>query len=788
MKIIKQSIAALAVLTIACGAEQGVASTITPITPDPNIENKVAEILKEMTLDEKIGQMTQLTLSAVIDKQRGKAPQRGSSVKLNMSKVDTVLRRYKVGSILNTPGIPLPPDKWSEVINIFQEIAIQESGIPIMYGLDQNHGTTYTDGGTMLPQPIAMAASFNPELVYEGARMTAYETSAGSTKWSFSPVLDLGRDSRWSRQWEGFGEDSYLASRMGVEVVRGYQGGDPNHIGRDNIAACIKHYMGYGVPHSGKDRTPAYISESDLREKHFQPFVDGIRAGALSVMVNSGIINGLPCHANKELITEWLKRDLNWDGMVVSDWADIDNLYKRDKICANEKEAIKIAINAGIDMSMVPTNVSFCRKLKELVEEGEVPMSRIDDAVSRVLRMKMRLGLFDEPYCVVKSTKDEYPRFAAKEHAQLSLQSAEEAITLLKNRGGVLPIKRGDKLLITGPNANSMRALNGGWSMSWQGEAANEYCSSERTIVEAFIAEAGERNIIFEPGLTYKEGQGFDKYSKVDIKSAVAAARHADYILLCLGENSYCETPGNIDDLTISAEQIELAKALSKCGKPMILVLTEGRPRVIREIVPLCSAVVHCYLPGSYGGDALANIIYGDVNPSGKLPYTYPKYVNSLTTYDHKPSEKREKMEGDYNYDAVISVQWAFGYGLSYTEFSYSNLKIERKNFKMGDKINISVDVTNSGERIGKESVLLFINDDVASLTPDVRRLRAFKKVEIRAGECRTVEFEIDAKELAFVGYDGKWRVESGRFTVQVASLSDHLNCTESYIWESPNR
>lgn len=762
----------------------------TPAIPvDKQLEAKVDSLLKSLSLEEKIGQMTQLTLDVVT---------KGDNVyhttfplELDPVVVDTVLRKYKVGSILNTASnIPQTVDKWASIISGLQKVAIEETGIPLVYGIDQMHGTTFTIGGTMFPHEIGMAATFNPQLVYEGAQIAAYETKAGNAPWNFSPVLDLGRDARWSRIYETYGEDVYLASQMGMACIKGYQGDNPNQIGDSQVASCLKHFMGYGVPVSGKDRTPSSISEQDLRERHFQPFLNAIQSGALSVMVNSALNNGLPFHANYTLLTEWLKEDLNWDGVIVTDWADINNLYQRDKICGSAKEAIKLAINAGIDMAMTPYEWSFCIDLKNLVEEGEVSMERIDDAVRRILRMKFRLNLFERPYW----SPSEYPDFGSDKHALVARKAAEESITLLKNEGGILPLQTGAKVLVVGPNANSMRTLNGGWTLSWQGEKADVYAGEYNTILEAVIQRAGHARISYEPGVTYKTADPptidilYWEENKPEIEKAVAAARKVDYILLCIGENSYAETPGNLSDLTLSRNQLQLAKALTATGKPVILVLNEGRPRIISEIEPLAKAVVHLYLPGNYGGDALAKVLYGDVNPSGKLPYTYPRYVHSLANYDHKPCESMDTMEGAYNYNAVMSVQWAFGYGLSYTTFTYSNLKVDKSHFKPADVLSFSVDITNDGERRGKESILLFTSDEIASLTPDVRRLRAFHKVELAPGEKKTVTMEVKAEDLAFVDLDGKWRLEEGRFKVQVGDQVLTVYCDETKAWNTSNR
>lgn len=760
------------------------AQTPKPAIPkDKAIEQKVEALLKKMTLEEKIGQMTQLTID-VISKGANTfhtiLPQQ-----FDEALVDSVMRKYKVGSILNVPGASAQTiEEWTRMITYLQKVAIEETGIPMIYGVDQIHGASYTVDATFFPQNINVGASFNREISRETGRISAYETKAGNIPWTFAPVIDLGRDARWPRQWETFGEDAYLTSELGREMVLGFQGDDGKVIDKNHVAACLKHYMGYGVPFSGKDRTPSYISEQDMREKHFAPFLEAIRNGALSVMVNSAMNNGMPFHANYELMTKWLKEDLNWDGLIVTDWADINNLAFRDHIAANKKEAIKLAINAGIDMSMDPYSWDFCVLLKELVNEGEVSMERIDDATRRVLRTKYRLGLFDKPYW----STSEYPDFGSAKHAAAALKGAEESITLLKNNDNILPLAKGKKILVTGPNANSMRTLNGGWSYTWQGDRSDEFAGKYNTILEAFQGKAGAANIVYEPGVTYKAKGSYWDENEPEIEKAVAAAKNVDVILACIGENSYCETPGNLVDLNLSKNQTALIKALAQTGKPIILVLNEGRPRIIDEIVPLAQAVVHIYLPGNYGGDALANVIYGDVNPSGKLPFTYPRYVHSLITYDYKPAENMDKMEGSYDYDAVVSVQWAFGYGLSYTTFEYSNLKVDKTSFISGDVLTFTLDVKNTGGKDGKESVLLFSSDKVASLTPDVRRLRAFDKVELKAGETKTITLKVNANDLAFVGHDGKWVLETGEFGIQVGDQILNITCMEGKKWDTPNR
>ena len=752
---------------------------MTPAIPrDEQIEQKIESLLRKMTLDEKVGQMCELTIDVIQKK--------GEGFQIDEAKLDSVITKYKVGSILNVPnGMAVSTAEWQRIIKCIQEKSMKELGIPCIYGVDQIHGTTYTLGGTFFPQGINMGATFNRALMREGSRISAYETRAGSIPWTYAPVTDLGRDPRWPRMWENYGEDCYLNAEMGRESVLGFQGEDPNHVDKYHVAACMKHYLGYGVPVSGKDRTPSSITQQDLREKHFAPYLEMVRNGALSVMINSAMNNGLPLHANYELLTVWLKEGLNWDGMMVTDWADIVNLYSRDHIAKDKKEAIKLAINAGIDMSMDPYNWDFCPLLKQLVEEGEVPMSRIDDAVARVLRLKFRLGLFDTPYTDLK----DYPLFGSEQHAAAALQAATESIVLLKNHDNLLPLAKGKKLLLTGPNANSMRTLNGGWSYSWQGDKADLCAQQYNTILEAMQQQFGKDNIVYEAGVTYKQGGQWWEENAPEIEKAVAAAAHVDLIVACIGENTYCETPGNLTDLTLSANQRQLVKALAQTGKPILLVLNEGRPRILADIEPLAQAVVHVMLPGNYGGDALARLLAGEANFSGRLPFTYPKQINSLITYDYKPCEHIGKqMEGAYNYDAVVNVQWAFGYGLSYTTFAYSHLRADKTTFTADDVITLTVDVTNTGRVAGQESVLLFSSDLVASLTPDNRRLRQFEKVELQPGETKSVSLKIKGSDLAFVGYDGHWVLEAGDFRMQAGTEVLTLTCSQTHRWETPNR
>ena len=751
---------------------------------DAALEKRVDSVMSNLTLEEKVGQMAQYTLDVI-----GKEVSPNQSVdpfEFDPAKLDTILGMYKVGSILNTTNNKAQTtEMWAYIIKTIQDRAIKETGIPVLFGIDAIHGTNYTAGATLFPQGVGMGATFNTALMEEGSRISAYETRASNIPYTFAPTMDLIRDQRWSRHWESYSEDTYLTAQMALASLKGFQGDDYNNIGKNHVAVSLKHYMGYGVPVSGKDRTPAIISESDLREKFFEPFRRAIEAGALSVMINSGHINGVSTHADHRLLTEWVKEDLNYDGVLITDWNDVENLAFRDHIASDFKDAIRISINAGIDLVMVPYNKNFCNDLIALVKEGKVKQERIDDAVRRVLRMKFRLGLFEKPYW----DKAEYPEFGSAAHEAEAKKAADESITLLKNENNILPIKQGARILVTGPNANSMRTLNGGWSYSWQGEKTELFAEKYNTIFEALKNKFGEGKVKYVPGVEYKmDGQYFEE-NPPQIGAAVAAASGVDYIVLCVGENSYCETPGNLDELTLSENQTALAKALLKTGKPVILVLNEGRPRLIRSIEPETKAVIQLYLPGNYGADALADILTGEVNPSGKLPYTYPKFEQGLITYDHKPSQNIEgKMEGAYDYGAQTSVQYPFGFGLSYTTFEYTNLAVDKKEFKSGDSIQISIDVKNTGNVAGKESVLLFSSDLVASVTPDVRRLRAFDKVMLNPGETKTVKLKLAANDLAFVNDRGKWTLEAGDFRLQAGNLTDNIKCTATKTWDTPNR
>jgi beta-glucosidase len=616
---------------------------------------------------------------------------------------------------------------------------------------------------TLFPQEIGQSATWNRELVYNAGVITAYESRAASVPWTFSPVLDLGTNPEWPRIWEDYGEDPYLDGQMGVEFIKGVQ----NPLGsKDKLAVSIKHFMDYSDPKSGHDRTDSWIPEHYLREYHLPPFAAAIKAGARTVMVNSALINGIPTHINKHILTDILKKELGFTGFVVSDWQDIENVYRRDHVAKNIKDATMLSINAGIDMSMIPYNYKeFCTDLIALVKEGKVPMSRIDDAVTRILRVKEELKLFQIPMTYVK----DYPKFGSEAFQKASYNTAAESITLLKDSNHILPLAKTAKVLVTGPNANSMRCLNGGWTYTWQGEKTDQYASQYNTILEAVQNKFGAANVKYAPGIGYDNTWG--KYyvdSVIDIDAAVKAAADVDYILLCIGENSYTETPGNLNDLTLSDNQMLLTQAMIKTGKPIILILNEGRPRIINKIVPAVSAILDIYLPSNFGADALADILTGDVNPSGKLPITYPRYTNSLVPYIHKPSEGGGNPQGG-DYDP----QWPFGFGLSYTTFAFSNLTVNKNNFSPDETATISVTIKNTGNREGKEVAQLFVSQLVASLiTPDVKRLRGFEKIDLKPGESKTVTFKLPLKELAVVNNENKKILEAGDFKIAVNDLT----------------
>ena len=721
----------------------------------------VDKTLKGMDLDTKIGQMVQLNIDLVTN-----------SEGLDEAKMESVFGRWKIGSILNVyKGQAQTREFTAEMIAGLQEASMKYIGIPVIYGLDMIHGATYLTEATMFPQEINIAATFDTRHASNMGHVLAYETRAAMCPWTFSPVMDLGRDPRWSRMWESFGEDSYVQAKMAVAETEAVQ--------EEGVGACLKHYMAYGAPFSGKDRTPAILTEHEMREKYFRPFKECIEAGALSVMVNSASVNGMPVHASKMLLTDWLKKGLDWDGMIVTDWADVSNLYTREHVAANRKEALALAINAGIDMVMDPYDTLCCADLKAAVQEKLIPMSRINDAVRRILRLKYRLGLFDKPTWDTSS----FDKFASPEFEAQAYEAALESEVLLKN-DGVLPIKKGSRILVTGPCGNSMRTLSGGWTYTWQGTDDPRFVERFNTVYEALALKFGKEKVRFVPGIEfYQEKYKWQDEKNVNIPAVVSAARSADVVVVCVGENSYCESPGNINDLNLSQNQKDLIKAVAATGKPIVLVLNEGRPRIIGDVEPLAAAVVDVILPSNYGGDALAELLAGDANFSGKLPFTYPKHINSLHTYDYKVSENVETMAGEYNYDAVMDVQWPFGHGLSYTSFDYSDFKCSKSEFRSGDVLDFEVTVTNTGSVAGKEAVLLYSSDIIASLVPDVKRLRAFTKISLQPGESETVMLYVPADELAFVGHDGKWHLEKGAFRFAAGNCSTIADCVETTVF-----
>ena len=762
--MMSSAVASLAVLTISCSRQADPA-----IPQDAQVEKKVENVLSSMSLEDKAGQLVQITVSEIC-----------TGGKLDTAKVRAMVRRYRVGSFLNVfDDVSQTRELTAKYVSDIQNICVEELGIPTVFGLDMIHGATYLTDGTFFPQEINLAATFERSFASEMGRIMAYETRAAMVPWIFSPVMDLGRDPRWPRHWESWGEDPYLQSEMSEAETVAAQGEDPNHIDLDHVAVSIKHYLGYGAPVTGQDRTPAVIAPGDLKEKYFKPFKACLKAGALTLMANSASINGVPVHSSHEYLTEWAKEQLGWDGMIVTDWADINNLFTREHIAADRKEALEIGINAGIDMIMDPYDPTVCDDIVELVKEGRISRARLDDAVRRVLRLKVRLGLFENPVWSV----DGYDEFASEAFREKAYQAAVESIVLLKNEGGILPLEQGKRILVTGPNANSMRTLNGGWSYSWQGHRADEFAGDYNTIYEALRDRFGSDMVEYVPGVVYS-GYNWQSEAVLDLRAVSKAVSRADVVVVCVGENSYCETPGNINDLNLSGNQKSLVKMVAAYDKPVIMVLNEGRPRIINDIEPNVDAVIDVMLPGNFGGDALAALVSGDENFSGKLPFTYSKYVNALHTYDYKVGENVQTMEGMYNYDAVMDVQWPFGHGLSYTEFEYSDLKaVSGSSFVSGDVLAFEVTVKNTGDRKGKESVLLYSSDLVASVVPDVKRLRQFTKIELEPGESRTVRLEFPADELAFVGRDGKWRLEAGQFRISCGGQSLVVECGQTKIW-----
>ncbi len=714
-----------------------------------SIDKKVDSIISLMTIEEKVGQMTQLNLDVI---SKGEVYKLEEPHQLDEQKLKKAIVDYKVGSILNCGGHTYSREHWHEIISKIQEVATKETklGIPILYGIDAIHGVNYTVGATLFPQELAQAATWNPELVEQAASVTAYEVRASGIPWNFSPVLDIGRQPLWSRFFETYGEDVFLAKSMATAVIKGYQGDDVSS--KYKVAACMKHFLGYSTPLSGKDRTPAWIPERELREYFLPTFQAAINQGAKTVMINSGEINGIPVHSNHDILTKLLRDELNFKGVAVTDWEDIIKLYKVHKVASSLKEAVKMSVMAGIDMSMVPNDYEFSDLLIQLVKDKEVSEERINEAVRRILTLKIELGLFNNPTTKV----EDYVDFGSEKHRQISYQTALEAITLLKNQENVLPLSKDKKVLVCGPSANSLNILNGAWTHTWQGVDTTYNTKNKKTILQAIAEKVGKNN------LKYVEGSTLDE--EKNISQAVNAANNSDYIVACLGEIPSTEKPGDIEDLTLSQAQLNLIDALAQTKKPIVIVLVENRPRIINSIVDKAQGIVMAYLPGDEGGIAVADILFGDQNPSGKLPFTYPRYTGSLVPYDHKYSEKLDSKYGEN----AFNPQFEFGFGLSYTSFEYSNLTLSKDSITDKDTLIVSIKVKNTGKFEGKEVVQLYCNDLVASITPSVKKLRAFKKIDLKSGEEKRVEFKICSKNLEFIGKENKPIAEQGAFEIVI--------------------
>ncbi len=717
--------------------------------PSQSVMNRVKTLLSEMTIEEKVGQMTQITIEAISSKQGTKDQHHV----LDEKKLEEAIKKYNVGSIINVFDVSHEIDYWHEIINKIQNLAVKETRlkIPVLYGIDAIHGATYTKGSTLFPQGINMAATWNKELIKKVGEITAYETRASGIPWNFYPVMDIGRQPLWPRLWETYGEDVYLASQIGSSYIKGAQG---NNIGaRDKLATCLKHYVGYSYPLNGRDRSPAWISERMMREYFLPTFEAGILAGAPTIMVNSGEVNGIPTHSDYHLLTEILRGELNFKGFVVSDWEDIKRLYTRDKVAESPKEAVRMAVMAGVDMSMVPKDFSFYEYLLELVKEGSVPMWRIDEAVERILTVKMELGLFENPYPDSELKKN----FANEEFTKINLTAARESIVLTKNENNLLPLSKDVKVLVTGPTANMLSVMNGGWTITWQGNEESLYPEEKNTVLEAIEKKIGSGNV------SYVEGTSFDK--NINIDEAVNKAKENDVIVLCLGEPTYCEGEGNITDLTLNPIQLEFAKKLMAVGKPVVLVMLEGRPRVINSIIDGADAVLVSFLPGMEGGNALADIIFGDYSPSGKLSVTYPKYPNGNTNYDFKPIEGFDV--NNYN------PQWQFGFGLSYTTFEYKNLSLDKKEIKENEEVNVSVEVSNTGKIASSEVAQLYLSDLYGSVSRPNKQLKGFEKVLLNQGETKKISFKINKEHLSFIGREDKRIVEPGEFEISIGGIKE---------------
>lgn len=745
---------------------------------DPEIESKVSDLLSKMSLEEKVGQMTQITLDVLM---KGEKPQSSfEPLEFDPEMLEKAFVTYKIGSVLNTANNRARnTTEWNKIISTLQDYAIENSRlkIPVIYGLDMIHGATYVAGATFFPQQIGMAATWNPELVRKAGEITAYETRAAGISWTFSPVLDLGVDPRWPRQWETFGEDPYLTIVMGKYLLRGYQGENNELTNPMHITACIKHFLGYSHTISGKDRSPAWIPGNKLREYHMPSFKKAIDEGAVTIMINSGEINGTPVHMDHSILTKLVKEEWKFKGFTLSDWSDIEYLHTRHKVAASHKEAVKIAINAGLDMSMVPYNFDFADHLIELVQEGEVSMNRIDDAVRRILRVKFMMGLFEVPYTKL----EDYPEFGSQAFEQAARNTANESITLLKNTDDLLPLSRNTKILVGGPAANTMRPLNGGWSYSWLGNLTDEFAQDYHTIYEALLSQAAKPELItLYEGIRYNHQGSYSEEFVDDLQQFKALANNADVIVLALGENSYTEKPGDLEDLYLSDNQQQLVKIAAASGKPVILVMVQGRPRIISKIEPLAKGIINAYLPGNFGGEAIANVIYGNINPSGKLPYTYPRFPNSLEPYYIKHAEQLEIAGSPTG--TQYNPQYHFGFGLSYTQFEYLDLKTDKQSYKADENIEVTITLKNTGSLAGQETILVFVSDHYASSTPSVKRLRAFEKIMMQPESTLTTSIVIPVNSLAFVDSNEHWIVEAGDFTIAVGNKKLDVTVTETKI------
>jgi beta-glucosidase len=717
-------------------------------------EAKINALLKQMTLEEKVGQMTQVTLAVIAE--GGWGNQDGT---LNAAKLKEAIEKYGVGSMLNTTAHALSVDTWKKLITQIQDAA-QKSRlkIPVLYGLDGIHGQTYTLDATLFPHNLALAATRNPEFARLGAKVTAKELRASGVRWNFAPVLDIGRQPLWSRFPETYGEDVLLGRVFGVAAIKGYE--EDGLKNSTAVASCMKHYLGYSASRTGKDRTPIYLPEIEMREYYLPQFRDAVKAGSSTIMINSSEINGEPVHASKYLLTDVLRKELGFEGLIVTDWEDIKRLHERHNVAATPRQAVAMAINAGIDMSMVPGDYSFFDLLVEAVKKGEVPMSRIDDAVRRILALKFKTGLMSNPYPEAEA----YKNFGKAEYQQLALDAAHEAMTLLKNKNNILPLSKNLKVLVAGPSAQSNTALNGCWSYTWQGNDENWYPADSKTILQAMKDKVGEKNVLTTTT------KGFTSAANYDIASLKRAAYNADVIVLCIGEDAYAESPGNTRDLALPEEQVELAKAAYATGKPVVLVLTEGRPRFITNIEPQASGILMAYWSGKKTAEAVADVLFGDYNPNGRLPFSYPKSMGEIVLYDRKPTEEVREVFND-NVGGGYDPLFAFGHGLSYTSFEYSNLELSSNAITGAQKLAVSVTVKNTGNRAGKHAVELYSRDMYASITPSMRRLRAFTKIELQPGESKVVTFNLDKNDLAFVNAQLQTVTEPGQFEVYVGAL-----------------